>query len=280
MELKNESIMKKKKLHILMFGAHPDDCEYLAGGSAYKYRLLGHEVKFVSITNGDTGHYSIGVSELAEIRKNESMCVSSITGIEYEILNIHSNGLEVDILTRERIIRIIRSYGPDMIFTHRLYDYHPDHRRTAVLIQDSSYAVRVPNVCQDIPCLKYSPVILYMQDNFKKPVEFTADIVIDIDDSIDKKTCMLNCHRSQFYEWLPWMDNELHFVPKDDKERLSWLKERQISIDGITAERFRSKLVDKYGKISGMSIMCAEAFEISEYGRQLTKDMIKTFFPF
>src|SRR5436309_15097416 len=45
------------KLRIIVFGAHPDDAELKAGGTAAKWAKLGHEVKMVSVTNGDIGHW-------------------------------------------------------------------------------------------------------------------------------------------------------------------------------------------------------------------------------
>ena len=47
------------KLRIIVFGAHPDDAEYKAGGSAVKWARQGHHVKLVSVTNGDIGHWKI-----------------------------------------------------------------------------------------------------------------------------------------------------------------------------------------------------------------------------
>ena len=43
------------KLRVIAFGAHPDDCDIRAGGTAAKFAAMGHAVKFVSVTNGDAG---------------------------------------------------------------------------------------------------------------------------------------------------------------------------------------------------------------------------------
>jgi len=47
-------------LRIIAFGAHPDDCDQKAGGTAAKWAALGHQVKFVAVTNGDAGHQTEG----------------------------------------------------------------------------------------------------------------------------------------------------------------------------------------------------------------------------
>ena len=45
------------KLRIIVFGAHPDDCEIQVGGVAALWAAKGHHVKLVSVTNGDIGHW-------------------------------------------------------------------------------------------------------------------------------------------------------------------------------------------------------------------------------
>jgi N-acetylglucosamine malate deacetylase 1 len=269
-----------KKLRILMIGAHPDDCEIQTGGIAAKYSILGHLVKFLSVTNGDTGHHILGGAELAHIRKEEMKQACELIGAESQMLDIHNNQLEANIPTREVIINIVREFRPDLVFTHRLNDYHPDHRRTAMLVQDSAYALRIPNVCPLTPYLDYSPIILYMNDDFIKPTVHSPDIVIAIDDVMDIKARMVHCHKSQMYEWIPWMDGKLNEVPQGEDDRLAWLKEHFMKRDEKAADKVRNQLIEKYGKESGNSIRYAEVFEISEYGGRLTEDEIPFYFPF
>ena len=54
------------KLRIIIFGAHPDDAEYLGAGVAMKWAKMGHHVKLVSATNGDIGHWQMAGGPLAE----------------------------------------------------------------------------------------------------------------------------------------------------------------------------------------------------------------------
>ena len=63
---------ENKKLRVLVIGAHPDDCELLTGGTASKYTALGHTVRYVSATNGDTGHFAQGGGTLARRRAEEA----------------------------------------------------------------------------------------------------------------------------------------------------------------------------------------------------------------
>lgn len=272
--------MRERQIRLLVIGAHPDDCDILAGGIAIKYARNGHVVKFVSATNGNTGHFEKGGGRLALVRAIEAANAAKIAGIEYEVLDIPNNRIEANVQTRDRITSIIRGFRPDIVLTHRPYDYHPDHRITSTLVQDSSYALIIPNVCPLTPPLKRMPVIMYLYDNFKKPYEFMPDVIVDIDDVFEDKVRMLDCHKSQVYEWLPWVDGKLDEVPAKSKERVKWLGEKQLKRDNITTERFRQQLIQKYGEERGVNIKTAEAFELCEYGRKPDVGELQKFFPF
>jgi N-acetylglucosamine malate deacetylase 1 len=271
--------MSSRQLRALMIGAHPDDCEFKTGGLAAHYRARGHIVKFVSATNGEAGHHTMGGGPLAQRRYEETRRVAEVANIEYEVMESPDGKLEADLATRERFIRLIREFQPDLVFTHRSNDYHPDHRRTGILVQDASYLIRVPNICPLVPHLSTTPIILYMQDHFRKPIPFMPDVVVDIDSVMDVKARMLHCHTSQMYEWLAYDGGYLDQIPATDEERLSWLRERQIRRDGNVADRFREQLITRYGAERGGAVHCAEAFEVSEYGRGLREEDIPVYFP-
>lgn len=268
-----------KKFTVLVIGAHPDDCEIKVGGLGIKCVEKGYRVIFMSATNGETGHQTLSNEETARIRKGEFERSCNMAGIECFVTDIPSNKILPDIITREMFVRIIRGYQPDIIITHRLNDYHPDHRITAQLVQDTSYAIKVPKVCPDVPPLRYTPAILYMSDSFKRPYEFSPHIALDIDAVLDKKMRMLACHESQVYDWLPWVDGVSDQVPEDKEERYLWMKEDRSSRDKKCADRFRKLLCKRYGEEKGKSIVYAEAYEVSEYGRQLSFDELDEIFP-
>jgi LmbE family N-acetylglucosaminyl deacetylase len=264
-----------------MIGAHPDDCEYHAGGTAVRFRKAGAAVKFISMTTGETGHYAMGPLQMRTRRQQETEKVAALIGVEYQVLEIASNRLEADLAMRERTICLIRDYRPDLVFTHRLNDYHPDHRRTAMLVQDSAYALRIPNVCPNTPYLRHTPVILYMHDDFRKPTPFAPDVMVPIDEVLDTKIQMLHCHESQFYEWLPWMAGELEKVPPRERiqARLEWLGNSVKQWSAACAEQYRARLIELFGSDDGLQAHYAEAFEISEYGGALARDRFPDSFP-
>ncbi len=87
------------KLRIIVFGAHPDDAEYKAGGTAAKWAKLGHHVKLVSVTNGDIGHWKMAGGPLAKRRTEGSRKVAVKLGVGSEVLDIHDCGIMLTLET-------------------------------------------------------------------------------------------------------------------------------------------------------------------------------------
>ena len=270
---------QNQPVRVIAFGAHPDDCDQGAGGVAAMYAALGHKVKFVSLTNGDAGHQTQHGEELAKRRRAEAQEAGRRIGIEYEVLDNHDGKLLPTLEVREQVIREIRQWKADIVIAPRPNDYHPDHRYTGVLVQDASYMVIVPSLVADTPALRQNPVFLYYSDRFTRPQPFRADIVVSIDDVFEKKISMLDAHVSQFYEWLPWTVGQFEQVPKDPTERKKWLATTPMGVRKLQPE-WREALEKRYGPNEAGRVQHAEAFEITEYGRQPSEEEIRKLFPF
>lgn len=269
---------------LLVVGAHPDDADIHAGGFACTAAAAGHDVKFVSMTDGRSGHHEQAGDELSRRRRNEAAAAADVVGAEYDVLGIRDGELRPTLENRETVIRLIREYEPDVVLTHRTNDYHPDHRYTSQLVRDAAYMVMVPNVHPDVPALEYNPVFAYLLDGFERPYPFDPDVIVPIDDEmVDRKYDALDRHESQMYEWLPYTEGILGSVPTDPDDRREWLA--TDSIGGLeemrnTADRFRDLLVDRYGEARGREVEYAEGFEISEYGGDLTPALLEDLFSY
>ena len=256
-------------LRLLILGAHPDDAEYHGGGLASIYREHGHTVRMVSLTNGAAGHQERQPAELAALRRKEAAASADVIGAEGYTWDFPDGRLQPSFELRDRVIREIRTFQPDLLLTHRTNDYHPDHRAVGQAVQDASFLVRVPLVVPDVPALKHDPVVAFLPDLFTKPYPLSADEVVDVTDQLDTIIAMLACHQSQFFEWLPWLNGLLDQMPTDDAGRRTWLRAWYGDQIRPRAERCRRALIDAYGPERGGKIEFAEMFEISEYGSPL-----------
>ena len=239
--------------------------------------------------------------ETAERRYKETQKVAELAGIEYDVWR-DSNDCELmaTLENRRRLVRDIRRFNPDMIICSRPNDYHADHRAISQLVQDASYLLIVPHFCPEVPAMKKTPVIMHFYDHFQNP-PFKADVIVDIDDVIEEKFRLMDCHVSQVYEWLPYTKGTLQNVPKDPAERFAWLHCPRIPRDGkpldesilytnligsqceyreaVATVKYRDLLVKRYGE-QGKTTMFSEAFAVSEYGAPLTAENEKELFPF
>lgn len=266
-------------LNIIAVFAHPDDADGRIAGMAIKWAKMGHNVKFVSITNGDAGHQETGGARLAQRRRAESEEAGRIYGIaEYKTLDYHDAELMPRLDIRKQVIREIRNWNADMVIGLRPNDYHPDHRYAGTLVMDAAYMVVVPNIVSDAPALRKNPVFLYMRDRFTKPYPFEPDITVIVDDVYEQIIDGNIAHESQYFEWLPWVDGNLDEVPEGKEARREWFKENRGRRTSITSE-MRANLVKWYGEEQANKAVHAEALEIAEYGRQPSDEEIRKLFP-
>ena len=265
-------------LRVIAIFAHPDDADFKMGGTAAMMAQMGHEVKFLSLTNGNAGHHEKGGGVLANIRREEANEAARRLGIqEYEVLDNNDAELLPELHIRQDVIRAIREWNADVVLGLRPNDYHPDHRNAGKLVIDASYMVIVPNVAPDVPPVRNNPVFLYMQDGFSKPNPFSHDIVIGIDEVIETKILGLDAHASQMYEWGPWTRGILDQVPEGEEERLQWFRENRFR--GGVSDAQLEGLKKWYGEEKAAQFRFAESFEIAEYGRYPTDDEIRMIFP-
>jgi LmbE family N-acetylglucosaminyl deacetylase len=270
-----------QNMRVMAIGAHPDDCEICAGGTLLAFRIAGATVKMVSFLNGDKGHMTMQPPELAARRYAETQRVKEILGVsEYQVLMENADTeLVPSIEMRKQMTRLIRTFDPHIILTHRTCDYHADHRAVAVLVQDSSYLLGVPLWCPETPIPQNKPVLFYMSDAFKTPAELKPDVVIDIDQQMDTLLEALCSHESQFFEWMRFDQRITEEVPSSLEGRKAfiakyWIHDRKT----LDAERFRAQLIARYGE-HGKHTRFAEAFELSEYGRVPAPEELPALFP-
>jgi LmbE family N-acetylglucosaminyl deacetylase len=266
-------------VRVIAIFAHPDDGDYKMGGTAALMAQMGHQVKFLSLTNGDAGHYKEGGGVLGKRRRAEAKEAARRLGIEeYEVLDYHDAELMPTLNVRLDVIRAIREWDADVVLGLRPNDYHPDHRNAGKVVQDASYMVQVPNVAPDTPPTASNPVFLYMQDGFTKPYPFEPDIAVAIDDVFETKVDGLDAHVSQMYEWLPWIGGYIDEVPEGAEARRAWLEERYRARSGVSPD-VRQSLEKWYGAQRAQEVQYAEAFEIAEYGYQPSDAEIRQLFP-
>ncbi|NJN50783.1 MAG: PIG-L family deacetylase [Gammaproteobacteria bacterium] len=254
-------------VRILVFGAHPDDAEFHAGGSLAIHAVHGNVIHLVSVTDGSAGHHQLPRDELAQRRLHEAQRAAAILGATLDVWPRRDGELEPTLSLRNRVIVAMRQFKPDLVLTHRIHDYHPDHRAVAMAVRDACYMVRVPNVVPAVAALTREPVVAAFADFFSQPAPFRADAVVDIEGVFATVVAMLDCHASQVYEWIPHTLDLAASVPAAAADRHVWL------------DAFHRRYAGRVARHFAPGYTVAEAFEVSEYARRPTAAELSSLFP-
>ena len=126
-------------MKVLFFVAHPDDEVLGCGGTIALYNSKGYDTKVIIFTNGENSNPIKNSEKLSKLRQKESIKALNILGTnDVEFLNLPDNTLKKE-LTNEKLIEKlklkIKTYNPEIVFTHSDDDYHPAHRNIGKLIK-------------------------------------------------------------------------------------------------------------------------------------------------
>jgi LmbE family N-acetylglucosaminyl deacetylase len=188
---------------VMVITAHPDDSEFVAGGTVARLVKDGCEVTYVIATNGNkgSGDPAMTSERLAVIRADEQRNAARTLGVAHvEFLGYPDCELEDTRDLRRDITREIRRWRPDLVITmnpHRtynLYASHRDHRIVAGVALDCVYPLArdhlaFPELMPEFAPHKVREIYLLQWDS--------PQLVIDITDVMDVKLEAIACHVSQ-----------------------------------------------------------------------------------
>lgn len=184
------------KLDILAFGVHPDDIELSCSGVLLVEKLKGKNTGVVDLTRGE-----LGTRGSAEIREQEAAASAKILQLDArENLGLADGFFKNDEEHQRKVIYAIRKYQPEIILCNAPEDRHPDHGRSAQLVEDAAFLAGLrkietyndKGVQQEAWKAKY--VFNYIQDRYLQP-----DFVIDITGVMEKKIESIKAFATQFH---------------------------------------------------------------------------------
>jgi N-acetylglucosamine malate deacetylase 1 len=191
-------------LRILAIHAHPDDLELFAGGTLALLAQSGHQLTFVTLSNGDCGSTEYGAEELSRMRRAEAAAAARLVGAEYTWGGFSDLVIFQDDASRRRVTSLLRRFRPDLILAASPADYHCDHEATSRLVQDACFAASIPNydtsaydpapATESIPHLYFVDPAAGIDRDHR---EVLPQFLIDVTSLMRLKRDMLACHASQ-----------------------------------------------------------------------------------
>ena len=182
--------------------AHPDDAEIGAGGTTSLWARNGCEISYVVCTTGSSGSNdeSMTSDRIVDIRRQEQEEAADVIGVTNLVMLPYPDGmLETNREFLGDIVKAIRTYRPDAIFTHDPFRFdgfnHRDHRNTGITVQDAVYPyardhLHFPEQLEEgLEPHIVSDVFFWHADE--------PNIVVDITTSIDNRIDALSKHSSQ-----------------------------------------------------------------------------------
>ncbi|MFC3884224.1 bacillithiol biosynthesis deacetylase BshB1 [Bacillus songklensis] len=179
------------QLDVLAFGAHADDVEIGMGGTIAKFAEEGLKVGVCDLT-----HAELSSNGTVERRKQEAEKASHILGIHKRVhLSIPDRGLFLTEDHIRKVVSIIRTYRPKLIFAPYYEDRHPDHGNCAKIVEEAMFSAGIRNYEDEEKQPAHRPAALhyYMINGFHKPHFF-----VDVSNTFQKKLASLQAYESQF----------------------------------------------------------------------------------
>lgn len=185
--------------------AHPDDCDFGAGGTIAQWTAKGIAVSYCIITNGDQGGEESGIpiEEMAQVRQKEQREAGAVLGVtEITYLNYRDGWLMPSIELRKEIVKAIRIAKPDRMLVQspernweRIFASHPDHLAAGETAIQAVYPdARNPFAFTDLKEAGFEPWRVREVWMTGSP---TPNHFVDITDTFDKKMSALHAHVSQ-----------------------------------------------------------------------------------
>lgn len=184
------------KVDILAIGAHPDDVELGCGGTLAKLISEGKKVAVVDLTQGELGTRGTNVT-----RAEEAANAAAIQGyVNRENLKMKDGFLVNSEEYQMQIVKMIRKYKPEIVFSNAIDDRHPDHAKGSKLVSDACFLsglVKIETVLDNEVQEAWRPKQIFSYIQWKN---ITPDFVVDVSDFMEKKIEACLAFKTQFYD--------------------------------------------------------------------------------
>ncbi|MFC4548321.1 bacillithiol biosynthesis deacetylase BshB1 [Paenactinomyces guangxiensis] len=178
-------------VHLLAFGAHPDDVEIGAGGILAKHAAAGFTTAICNLTEAE-----LSSNGTVEQRRNESRQAAEILGVSQQLcLGFPDRGLTGTAEQILKITQVIRELKPKVVLAPYWEDRHPDHVACSKLVKEAVFdaGIRRKKVPGGEPPHRVTQLYHYFINDI-----YQADLIVDISDVYETKMEGVLAYKSQF----------------------------------------------------------------------------------
>ncbi len=186
---------------VLAIHAHPDDTEIFCAGTLALLKAKGFNIVIVTMTAGGMGGIHSTEADTIRLREIEARKAAESLGAKYICLGQRDGFLYDHEALRMETLRLIRREKAGIVMTHLPFDYHADHRATALIVEAATMLTPLPNMPVPEAPLETTPLLYHtaplgFSDPIGQPIA-TPHFFIDITSTIEDKMQMLAEHHTQ-----------------------------------------------------------------------------------
>ena len=179
------------KLDAIAIGAHPDDIELYVGGTLIKLAALGHRTGVVDMVRGE-----LGTRGTPRLRAREAAASAKVLGISVrENLKLKDGQIFDTPEARLRVVKVLRKYRPELVFTHYWDDKHPDHVYTSRIVTQACYLAGLAKI--ETGQERFRPNKIFY---FQLPYQVHPSFFVDVSAHFARKMEALRCFKSQLFD--------------------------------------------------------------------------------
>ncbi len=190
----------------IAIAAHPDDIEFVMGGTLLLLKAAGYETHYLNVSSGNCGSVKYSPARTAAIRRQEAREAAKILGAHYHASLAHDLEILYDVKTLRRLAAVVREVQPKIVLTHSPQDYMEDHMNTCRLAVTAAFTRGMPNF-KTIPgtAVSNQEVTVYhalphgLRDGLRR--RMVAGGFVNTTSVQEVKMSSLAAHRSQ-QDWL------------------------------------------------------------------------------
>ncbi len=164
---------------LLVFAAHSDD-ELSMAGTIARAVARGATVGMATLTDGGEGYPSPALrATIKALRRREARACDRVLGVrEHFFLDQPDMGLAPSKPLLHALIRIVRRFRPDAVFTHGPMDVHNDHRAAHRVTLDACWHAGQPVAAALGP--RWRVPVLYYYKGVGPGMDDLPSVVIDV----------------------------------------------------------------------------------------------------
>jgi LmbE family N-acetylglucosaminyl deacetylase len=251
------------ELAAIAIASHPDDIEFMMGGTLLLLRKAGYRTHYLNVATGSCGGLNHSAAALRRIRRAEGRKAAGVLGAEFH--GSLADDLEVvySVPLLREVTAIVRKVRPTIVLTHSPQDYMEDHTNACRLAVTAAFARGIPNFVSRprMPAWSGETTVYHalphgLCDQLRRRI--IPGAYVDIASVRERKLAALACHESQ-HGWLQasqGMNSYLRQMEETDREvgrrsgRFShaegWRRHLHFGFCGSDADPLREALGRKY----------------------------------